>query len=303
MRIRRNLSIAVITGVVLASCGGSSSGTEPQNAPTNDNAAIVVAASFYPIAEIVQRVGGSAVEVFNLTPAGTDAHELELTAKQLESLQDAKMTFYIGANYQASVEKALSTIKGSVVDVLKAVKVSRINGEDNPHVWLDPANMVLITRLIAESLSTSRPALAEQFSKNASTYISELELLGSEIDAQLANCESTVLVTAHYAFSYLTERAQLTNMSISGLDHHTELSAQELEDMAAILRKAKVTTVFNEEMVPSDLVNALAKTLGARASSLNPIEGLTNAEIAAGATYVSVQRDNLDRIAQGLRCA
>ncbi|HEX2192354.1 MAG TPA: zinc ABC transporter substrate-binding protein, partial [Acidimicrobiales bacterium] len=37
-------------------------------------------ASFYPLAEAAQQVGGDRVRVENLTPPGAEPHDLELTA-------------------------------------------------------------------------------------------------------------------------------------------------------------------------------------------------------------------------------
>ena len=50
------------------------------------------------------------------------------------------------------------------------------------------------------------------------------------------------------------------------------------------------------------LAETLAREIGARTLVLNPLEGLTPQEAAAGKTYASVMRENLQSLRAGLEC-
>ena len=310
--------ISIICSVLLISCGTSDSSTD-STAP--DETMINVAASFSPIAEIVSRVGGSDVNVIALTPPGEGAHDVQLTAKSLDQLTSAQMVFYISDGFQPDIEKAVSSLPDSVsaVDLLTSLEllpiVAQLEGTEgetdgevlesgkDPHVWLDPANMVTMARTVADALAAKFPELSATFASNASTYISELETLGSDIDTTLANCESRALVTSHRAFAYLAKRANLDQVAISGVNPEEEPSAKSLEAIAAFAVKQKVRTIFFETLLPADLAKTLADKVAATADLLDPIEGLSSEDIANGSTYITVQRDNLKRIAVGLRCS
>ena len=310
--------IPIICSVLLISCGTSDSSTD-STAP--DETMINVAASFYPIAEIVSRVGGSDVNVIALTPPGEGAHDVQLTAKSLDQLTSAQMVFYISDGFQPDIEKAVSSLPDSVsaVDLLTSLEllpiVAQLEGTEgetdgevlesgkDPHVWLDPANMVTMARTVADALAAKSPELSATFASNASAYISELETLGSDIDTTLANCESRALVTSHRAFAYLAKRANLDQVAISGVNPEEEPSAKSLEAIAAFAVKQKVRTIFFETLLPADLAKTLADKVAATADLLDPIEGLSSEDIANGSTYITVQRDNLKRIAVGLRCS
>ncbi|MDP9184509.1 MAG: metal ABC transporter substrate-binding protein, partial [Actinomycetota bacterium] len=54
---------------------------------TGDGVQIV--ASFYPLAEAAEKVGGSLVSVDNLTAPGVEPHDLELTPSQIEAIDTA----------------------------------------------------------------------------------------------------------------------------------------------------------------------------------------------------------------------
>jgi zinc transport system substrate-binding protein len=312
--MKRFLALISIT-IAVTACGSSSS------QPNAQKDVISVAASFYPIEEIVRRVGGSYVNVVELTPAGEGAHDVQLTAKQLNVLSSASAVFYISDGFQPDVEKAVASLPDKVVpiDLLQSVTlldvVAQLDGTEgetdgevlasgkDPHVWLDPANMIAMTTAVADALSQLSPESSTQFNSAAKAYIAELQTLGTEIDTQLATCESRALVTSHRAFAYLAKRANLRQVAIAGVNPEEEPSAKSLEVIADFAKSNMVSTIFFETLLPADLAKTLADKVGATADLLDPIEGISSADIAAGASYTSIQRDNLSRIVKGLRCS
>ena len=301
--------------LALSACGSSSSQSD------TNTARITVAVSFYPIEEILRRVAGTYVDVVELTPAGQGAHDVQLTAKQLNVLSSASAVFYISDGFQPDVEKAVASLPKSVipVDLLQTVTlldvVAQLGGTEgetdgevlasgkDPHVWLDPANMIAMTTAVADALSQLSPNFATQFSTAAKSYIAELQTLGTEIDTKLATCESRALVTSHRAFAYLAKRANLRQVAIAGVNPEEEPSAKSLEAIASFAKANKVSTIFFETLLPADLAKTLADKVGATADLLDPIEGISSNDLASGASYLTVQRDNLARITKGLRCS
>ena len=312
--VNRFLAVASLV-LALSACGGSSSQVD------TNKTQITVAASFYPIEEIVRQVGGTHVSVIELTPAGQGAHDVQLTAKQLTVLSTSAAVLYISDGFQPEVEKAVASLPGSVVPVelLQSVTlldvVAQLDGTEgetdgevlasgkDPHVWLDPANMIAMTTAVADALSQLSPEFSTQFNAAAQSYIAELQTLGSEIDAQLANCESRVLVTSHRAFAYLAKRANIRQVAIAGVNPEEEPSAKSLEAIASFAEAHSVSTIFFETLLPADLAKTLADKVGATADLLDPVEGISSADIASGASYISIQRDNLSRLVKGLRCS
>lgn len=304
----------------LAACGNSSS--------TTSEDVLVVSAALYPIAEIVQRVGGDIVDVVNLTPPGTDAHDVELTAKQVQKLEESDAVFYFGDNFQPGTQKAITALSGvASVDLFTSVELlsastgsfgvegteddhGHSDEEHDPHVWLDPANMIAMTQTVSKTLSQLRPDNATDFATNSSGYIAELTELGALLDEEIGllpdgmtnRCEDVNLYTAHQGFTYLAERAGLNLVPIAGVNPDEQVSAQYLESLSSIL-KGKDVTIFYESLISSSAAEALASSLNAKTDILNPVEGLTDEEISNGITYISAQRDNIKKIAEGLRCS
>lgn len=285
--------VVAACAVTLAACR-EPDGTEP-------GGTLHVVASFYPLAELAQRVGGDAVTVTNLTAAGVEPHDLELTSRQLDTLLDADVVLYLGDGFQPAVADVAGQRDGPSVDLLARVDVGA-NAKD-PHFWLDPRLMSGAAGVVADELARAAPAQAPAIRANAAEYRSDLEALDDQMAGGLATCDRRQFVTAHDAFGYLAARYRLEQLAIAGLSPEVEPDAGRLGDLADQIEATGTTTVFFEELVSPDVAKALARETGATTAVLNPIEGLTKKEQAAGKDYAAVMRDNLAALRKALACS
>jgi len=313
MRSSRIITLLALTGLLVA-CGNSQ-----DSAPAPNADRLTVAASFYPIAEIVQRVGGDDVQLLALTAPGVEPHDSELSAKQLDELSKSDIVFYIGAGFQPDLEKAIASLPKTtvVVDLLKSVDVitseddhskeesdghNHGNSDSDPHVWLDPANMVTMSAIVSQEIAKVQTDLTSSLTSRQTEYANELNEVGTLIDTTFASCARKELVSAHDAFTYFTKRANLVAVPISGVDPENEPSAKELEATAKIAQDRKVTTVFFEEILPKAFADTVAQAIGASIDSINAVETIPQSDLDAGATYSSIMKSNITKISIALGC-
>ena len=170
--------------------------------------------------------------------------------------------------------------------------------------------MIAMTKTVEETLSRLQPENADKIAANSATYIKELTDLGDFLDDSIGipngqvgtRCKEVNLYTAHQGFTYLAQRAGLLLTPIAGINPDEQVSAQYLESLSSAL-KGKNVTIFYESLIPSSAAEALATSLNIRTDVLNPVEGLSQADIESGLTYITAQRENIKKIAQGLRCS
>jgi zinc transport system substrate-binding protein len=302
----RRFPVMLVLGLLAAALTACSNGTN------RDDGITQVAVAFSPIEEIVRQVGGDKVGVITLVPPGEEAHEYDPTPKQLTQLAEADVVFYLGQGFQPNVEKALESLPASVqrVDLLAGLTLlpvtSQLPGTDgdaegetladgnDPHVWLSPRNM----RAMADAVATQLGSTAD-----AATYDAALAALDSEFAAGLARCRSPYIVSSHRAFAYLADAYGLQAVAIAGVSPSEEPSAKTLEAIAAFARSNDVTTIFFEENLPEDLAKTLADEVGATTGVLDTIESLSADQLKAGDDYLSLMRDNLAALRQGLGCS
>jgi len=272
----------LFSGAVIASttflggCGSSGSGDRT-----------TVVAAFYPIAYAAEQITGPAVHVRNLTPAGAEPHDLELTAGNVRDVGEAALVLYLGGGFMPGLETAVKQRSGRSVDLLPA------SSSTDPHVWLDPVRYEAIVRKIGTELRNG-PA--------AALLVRRVARLDLEFRRGLAHCKRRQIVTSHAAFGYLASRYGLEQIPLEGLSPEAEPSAQGLAALVDLVRKSGATTVFFETLVSPKLAQTVAREAGVATAVLNPLEGLTSDEIAGGADYVSVMRSNLAALQRALGC-
>jgi zinc transport system substrate-binding protein len=299
----RRVVAALVVMVTLGACGGGGGGDEE----SADGRPQVVAA-FYPLFEAAQRVGGDLVQVRNLTPAGSEPHDLELNSRQVDRIEDADVLVFLGRGFQPALEKAADRAKGAKVDLLAEVDslltapVGEADLEIDPHVWLDPKLMKAMVARVATALSEADQPNGSTYGANAAAYSRELDDLDASFRQGLGQCDRRVMVTSHDAFGYLARAYDLRQDAIAGLEPESEPTPQRLAELSAKVRADGTKTIFYETLVSPKVAQTLAREAGVGTAVLDPLEGLSEDDAKAGKTYVSVMRENLAAVRQALGC-
>src|SRR5215212_4653708 len=133
----------IVALVALVAGAGSAVGCSASSADTRGTTSVV--ASFYPLSEAAQKVGGADVAVTNLTAPGVEPHDLELTPNQIEAIATADLVLYLGGGFQPAMEDAIDDAQGVVIDVSEGLRDLPVPSTEtspgltmDPHVWLDP---------------------------------------------------------------------------------------------------------------------------------------------------------------------
>jgi zinc transport system substrate-binding protein len=272
--------LAALTG-----CGGD--GGAEANAPGRSS----IAASFYPLAFAAEEVGGDHVSVTNLTPAGAEPHDLEVSPDDVATLRDADLVLLLGDGFQPQLEDA----SGDGDNVLLLLDTPGLDlRPGDPHVWLDPIRFATVVRRIAEALG--EPGAAD-------SLVAKLQQLDREYRDGLGNCERRQLVTSHDAFGYLADRYGLEQVAVSGLNPEAEVDPGKLQEVIDFVRRSGATTVFVEPLVSPRVGETIARETGATTAVLDPIESLSEDEAARGDDYFSLMQRNLDALRTALGCS
>lgn len=270
-----------------------------------------VVAAFYPIVYAAQQVGGPRVSVYNLTPAGAEPHDLELSPAQMDRLLDADAAFVMGHGFQPAVEKAARQRDGVTVDMLDKLPISAGNKQVkegdpdalDPHVWLDPVLMQNIAHEVKRGLTKADPKGAATYAANADTLVTKLVALDEKFRTGLADCSRKLIVTSHEAFGYLAPRYGLRQEGVAGIDPTAEPDAKRIAELTDLVKKNGVTVVFAETLVSPRIADTLAREAGVKADTLDPLEGLSGKDRAAGADYFTVMDTNLRKLRVALGCS
>lgn len=185
-----------------------------------------VVASTNILGDVVQNVGGEAIELTVLLPVGADPHGYTATPEDLRTLSDAHVIFVVGEGIEESLEDVLENREGTsalvavntgidLIDMAEAEHAAEgeheeagehaaeyehtegeahakdKEGEDHhhgvdPHTWTAVPNVIHWVETIEHTLSALDPANAATYVANAAAYTTELKNLDAEIASALA---------------------------------------------------------------------------------------------------------------------
>jgi zinc transport system substrate-binding protein len=271
--ILTTLAVGLAAGLVLAACGDDDAG-----GGGSTSGKLQVVASFYPLAEAARQVGGDRVEVTDLTPPGVEPHDVELSTRQVDRIENADVVLVLGGGFQPGVTRAARRATGRAVTVDAP--------SDDPHIWLDPQRMEAIVDQVAAAIPGADPG----------PFKAAIARLDVAFKDGLAQCQRRVIVTAHEAFGYLAARYGLTQEAIAGISPQAEPDPRKLASLADLIRRTGTTTVFTEELVSPKVARALAREAGVKTDVLDPLES------GGPGDYTRVMGKNLERLRAALAC-
>lgn len=283
----RVLAAATTLVLTAGACGSDDAGS----AGGSDR--IQIQASFYPLQWVTEQVGGDQVDVSNLTQAGAEPHDLELTPQDVASLSTTDVVVYL-SGFQPAVDDAISGAQGPAM--FDAAEAADLAGD--PHFWLDPTRLSAVGTAVGETLAERDPENAETYRAHAEELAGQLDDLDGEFEQGLADCASRDLVTSHEAFGYLADRYGLEQVGIAGLSPDQEPSGADLADVTRFVEDHDVRTIYFETLVSPEVAATVADEAGVDTAVLDPLEGL----IDNTQDYLGVMRSNLDNLRAGQDC-
>lgn len=306
MRVMRRTTIGIVAGfaVLAAGCGADDASVQAEQ-----RGKPVVVTALRPLAEAAERVGGDSIVVVNLTPVGESPEDLELTDRQRAEIVDADLAIVMGNGFQRDAERAASSRKEATLAVLDELglpdRPDASAGPPDPHVWLDPRIMGSIVTMIGDAIADLVPKEASAIHGRAEKVVEEDVRIDAQLEQGLESCSRTVIATQHEAFGWFAARYGFTTVAFDGTDPDADPAPDEarLAAIAPMLDDGSIFTLFVETLSPTSWLEVVAEEHGLDVAVLNPYEGLTPSEEAAGATYRSVMSYDLRVLQDQLDCS
>ena len=118
---------AAATALALSACTSTASSGDS----SSKDGSLTVMASFYPLQDLAEKIGGEHVSVTSLTPEGAEPHDLELSPKMVDSLSSADAVIYL-AGFQSAVDEAIEQqAPKTVIDVSSAAELVEAGSDAN----------------------------------------------------------------------------------------------------------------------------------------------------------------------------
>lgn len=255
------LVAAAAAGISIA-CGDDDDGGA-------DPGGLRVVATTTQIGALVREVAPD-VELTVLLAAGADAHDFEPSPQAIADVGDADIVFMNGIGLDSWLDAMIEGAGGDarLVVTTEGIGLLVTEGEEDPHVWHDPANAKLMVTNIAAALAEADPANAAVFAANRDAYNARLDDVDAEIAAlmEAIPAANRTIVTNHDALGYFIRRygLELAGAIIPGGSPDAQPSAQSLAELTTIIRTSGVKAIFAESEVDPKVAEQLADDTGVK---------------------------------------
>ena len=170
----------------------------------------------------------------------------------------------------------------------------------DPHIWTSPLNGVIMVQNIQEALTLLLPEHAQYFEENAAALIEELLALDADFRTMVAEANRTTIYHGgRFALHYLMHEYGIEFVS-SAMETDPADNPLLLAQMITEINEQQIPVIFHEELVNPYTANMIAEETGAQLLLLHTIHNVSIDEIAAGETYVSLMRQNLEHLRMAL---
>lgn len=273
-----------------------------------------VAATTLPVYEFTARIcQNTPLSVTRLvTEQVSCLHDYSLNVGQVKAAESADIIVISGAGLEEFMEDILhhaNTIDSSVgIDLICPEEVHHTHDHDeteanqdheghhhdsDPHIWLSPANAMIMAENICNGLAAQYPEYAETFSGNLQTLMSELISLQSYGDMTLQNLSCREMITFHDGFSYFADAFGLTILEAVEEESGSEASAKELIHLIEEVEENHLPAIFTEISGSVSAAGIISRETGAGSYELDMA--------MAGDSYFDAMYHNINTIKEALQ--
>ena len=295
--------VFVLVSTLLNACAAGS------NAPLQPASLKVLATESF-LGDIAQNVAGERVRVDILIPFSVDPHEFEPRPQDIIKITESDVLIVNGLGYEAWLKNTLENITSRQLLVVASNGLtpnpdpSHEHPDGDPHMWMNPLNVVKYVETIRDGLSQADPAGKDIYAGNAEAYIAQLKALDEWVKTELKQfpVERRLLVTNHDALGYFAEAYdfKVVGAVIPGVSDAASPSAQEMAELVETIKSSGAPAIFLDIGENQTLAQQIALETGVKVVSDIYVEG-TSAPDGPAPTYIDMIKYDLLQIIAALK--
>ncbi len=234
------------------------------------------------IGDLVSQIGGEKIVHLSLIVGDLDPHSYELMKGDDEKIRNADLIFYngLGLEHGASIKHHLekndkAVALGDFLLKFHENQLVKIDGQIDPHIWMDITLFAKLVDPIVENLSQKLPLERSYFEKKGKEVKERLlkkDLILFEKIQQVPQ-DKRFLVTSHDAYHYFCKRYLADDkendwifrvQAPEGLAPDGQMSVLDIRKVSDFLCKHQISVVFPESNINSDALRKIIKVCQAR---------------------------------------
>ena len=264
----------------------------------------------FPCYDFARAVCGEKADISMLIKPGAEVHSFEPAPSDVLAIAQADLFVYIGGESDAWVEDILASFDGDapkslrLFDCVEALEADRHHDhhEYDEHIWTSPRNAVEMVRAIQYALTEIDAANEEIYSRNAMKYTAQIGLLNSKIIDIVEGAERREMIFAdRFPFLYFAEEYHIDwYAAFPSCSSDSEPSARKIAELIGKVKEKEIPVIYVLELSSEQIALTIAEETGAEILTFHSIQNVSEADFAAGETYVSLMQRNIEALRKGL---
>ena len=252
-----------------------------------------VVVSIAPIHSLAATIMAGTEQPKLLLRSGASPHSSSLRPSDLTAIEQADLIVWVGPQMEQFLSKAIHTARpDSMILALMetdgmALLPVREGGiwqteehEDHgdhhdrtndPHIWLNPKNAVLITKTIRDRLIEIDPLRATLYGQNSMKLIERLESLDQTLQQRLQPVQTIPYVVFHDAYQTFEAHYRMSPVGAVTIDPERRPGARRLRHIRDYLHQNKVACLFSEPQFEPRYIEPLIEGTALRTGILDPL--------------------------------
>ena len=288
----------IFIGFLIFFLGGGVFGPK-ETVPPQSQTKLRVLATFFPIYDFASKVGKDRIELdilFTQTP-----EIASFTPSDIQKINKASIVIKNGLGLEPILDDLIAAGDSKDIEVVDASKgvrtVASAEGPTDPHIWLDPNNVIIQVENIRDAFIVHDGVNAGFYRENSEKYIQELRALDQEIQETVSKLSKKDFIAFHSAFQYLAKRYGLSQAATIEEFPGKEPSPRYLSEVIKLIRTLGITAIFSEPQFSPKVVEVIARDLNLKVYALDPAE---TGDLVDD-SYISIMRNNLEILRSALR--
>ena len=253
--------------------------------------------SIKPLQLIAAAVQDGIDEPAVLLPPGASAHHYSLRPSDVRHLQAADLFYWIGPDMEVFLKPLVAGRQGpsQQIQALPGLTLRHFGeahaehehhdhdhdqrehdhahrpGSLDAHLWLLPANALVIAEKMVGDLAALDPANAQRYQANLATFRQRLGELDQRLQVRLAEVEDRPFFVFHEAYDYFEAAYGLRHAGVFSAGGEAQPGARHVAQMRQRLQQAGPSCVFYEPPTRPRLAETLTRGLPVQLAELDAL--------------------------------
>ncbi|MDY6263426.1 MAG: metal ABC transporter substrate-binding protein [Fibrobacter sp.] len=179
--------------------------------------------------------------------------------------------------------------------------------ENDEHVWLSLKNAEILVKNLAEAVAKLDTANASEYHMNAALYVAKISALDAQYRAAVDSANfKTILFGDRFPFRYLVDDYGIKYFAaFVGCSAESEASFETVAFLANKMDSLALPAIFTIDgsngKIARAILDASKKSKEVAVLTLNSMQSVTDAQMQAGADYLSIMRENLEVLKKAIK--